>query len=75
LVLLASIELSSYFEGGCASFHSPTTLSRLIGLSIGVGASFLFQAATWWNPDRMQRKIAFWGHTLGYFALLSSRIW
>nr|CAB3234973.1 PGAP2-interacting protein [Phallusia mammillata] len=61
--------------GGCASFHAPSTLSRLVGLSFGVAAAFLMQASTWWSEDEQERKLAFWGHTIGFIALLSSRVW
>uniref|UniRef100_H2ZJA9 PGAP2-interacting protein n=1 Tax=Ciona savignyi TaxID=51511 RepID=H2ZJA9_CIOSA len=60
---------------GAASFHASSTLSRLISLSIGVGAAFIVQTVTWWSGTQKERRIHFWGYTLGFVALLASRIW
>ncbi|XP_078481655.1 PGAP2-interacting protein [Ciona intestinalis] len=60
---------------GASSFHASSTLLRLVGLSVGVGAAFIVQCATWWSGTEQQRRIHFWGYVLGFFALVASRIW
>jgi len=60
---------------GVVSFQAETTLTRLVMLSVGVGAGFLVKASSWWSEDKHQAKQSFWGYTLGYFMLLATRIW
>jgi len=60
---------------GISSFQAPTTLNRLILLSVGVGSSFLLLISSWWSNNLRTSKNSFWGYTIGYFLLLSSRVW
>ena len=63
------------FLGGVYSFQCNTTLSRLVVLSVGVFAAALIHGSLWWSDNEVKRTTTFWGFTLGYVAVLSSRIW
>ncbi|XP_033118188.1 PGAP2-interacting protein-like isoform X3 [Anneissia japonica] len=58
-----------------ASFQAPTTSLRLQILAAGNFFALLLVLATWWHKSAYQRCISFWGHMLGFIALLASRIW
>ncbi|XP_072039997.1 PGAP2-interacting protein-like [Amphiura filiformis] len=55
------------------SFQAPTTLSRLLILSVGNGAAILLLCATWWHKTSHQRLVSFWGFIIGFMALLESQ--
>lgn len=60
---------------GIWSFQAESTLQRLVLLAVGVGAAYLLKCCTWWSNDATESKASFWGYAIGYFAVLSSRIW
>ncbi|KAL8599854.1 hypothetical protein ACOMHN_038427 [Nucella lapillus] len=61
---------------GClASFQAPSTLSRLVTLAVGAGASSLVLAATLFSPSQRIRCQTFWSLILGLFAFVASRVW
>ncbi|XP_072170966.1 PGAP2-interacting protein-like [Diadema setosum] len=70
LFLLRAVVVASV-----ASFQAPTTLQRLVVLTVGNFALPLLWSATWWHKTTQQRVISFWGSMLGFLALLASRIW
>ncbi|CAK8683519.1 unnamed protein product [Clavelina lepadiformis] len=61
--------------GGCASFQAETTLSRLIILSAGIASAYVLQCALWWQDDIEKRKLSFWSFTIGFMAMVASKIW
>lgn len=57
-----------------ASFQAPSTLTRLIILSVGCFCIMLIFAVSIY-ADQENRTITLWGHILGLYAFIVSRIW
>lgn len=60
---------------GVASYHAPSTLSRLLILGVGNFFAMLVLAGSWWEKSKLDRHRNIYLHLLGYLFFMAVRIW